>query len=472
MTVEYGYLVGTFTIFDGATHEQVHVRTTTSPIKAEWSQDSQSLVTCHSFGINMVQQWDSLAQRPTRAFRGHTFGIDQMCWIDGDRVATSSMDHTVRVWSFKPQEYKTILREDHGAKQISFSPNGQWLATLSGDYDRVRLLSNRDGQVEREIRLGDQPIRDFAWSPDAKKLALWTFGKVTIWDLELQSAVHSFVVGHDSRNPADERSIDWDPTGKRLLTAAQGQLSVWDAKTGNRLCHIHRVPKIAAWSPDGERIVARAIWSRVTVMLDLTDIHNPKRTELDFSGPVAWSPDGKRLATGDNYGIVRVRDGKTGAELRRMEGHARSRLNDIVWHPDGSRIVSASELGIIKIWNAETGQELLTFREHGGPINAVRFSSDGMRLASAGDDGRVNVWDATFGYARSRSAKLLDVINRSKAEGLADADDYRRRAEIYASLGDSIKPRPTFNWRPRCWAMRHPRGSRRRSGSSGLIRPI
>src|SRR6185503_15565058 len=76
----------------------------------------------------------------------------------------------------------------------------------------------------------------------------------------------------------------------------------------------------------------------------------------------AYSPDGRLLASGgggprnDDHS-VRIWDTRTGAELKRITGHANDVL-DLAFSPGGTELVTTSADGHTILWDVESGDEL------------------------------------------------------------------------------------------------------------------
>lgn len=153
-----------------------------------------------------------------------------------------------------------------------------------------------------------------------------------------------------------------------------------------------------------------------------------------FLSRVAFSPDGRTLAASLPDGTIVLWDPGTGAEKRRIDGHAGAHrevgatlgagpgieasgdLCALVWSPDGTILGSAGRDHAIRLWNPETGAERLRIPgAHRFGITCLAFSPDGRILASgglyhdgrtpptgAGDERTVRLWDAATGKEQAR----------------------------------------------------------------------
>ena len=74
------------------------------------------------------------------------------------------------------------------------------------------------------------------------------------------------------------------------------------------------------------------------------------------------SPDGRTLASGDELGIIRLWDLRTGSSTCELKGHTVS-VNRLVFSPEGGLLVSTSETDSpshseVLLWDSTTGREL------------------------------------------------------------------------------------------------------------------
>jgi WD40 repeat protein len=130
--------------------------------------------------------------------------------------------------------------------------------------------------------------------------------------------------------------------------------------------------------------------------------------ERDFTaGPyqaVTFSPDGCHLVTGQQEGVVKVWDAKTGKGGRIVGAHARE-IRGLVFSHDGRTLASASGDGTVKLWDgARLGDEQKPLRtlpaRVPGPSVNVAFSRDGQRLATGGDENTIRIRDVNTGKER------------------------------------------------------------------------
>ena len=258
-------------------------------------------------------------------------------------------------------------------------------------------------------RLGKGTIREIAYSPNGKHLAV--AGSVGIWIYDMTTyqvrALLADFIG-------TVNSVAFSPNGGTIVGGSDdGNIVLWDVGTGKK----RKKFKDAAWvlsvtySPDGKTIATGSghveglgpgiyLWDSHTGKLQRTLLGHVYDTLS-----LCFSPDGKTLASGGQSGNndIRLWDLETGIHLKTLEGHTDFEdVNDVVFSPDGNIIASGSGDKTIRLWSPHTGLLLKTLTEHTAPVNSVVFSPDGKILMSAGGD-RICVWDA-------HTAKLKKVL--------------------------------------------------------------
>ncbi|MBX7103825.1 MAG: serine/threonine protein kinase [Gemmataceae bacterium] len=316
---------------------------------------------------------------------------------DGTRLATGSNDSMVRVWDARSGEVVlAFLGHRASVTSVAFSPDGTTLAT--GSEDRTaRLWDLRSGKERYCLRGHSERVSSIAFSPDGSLLATASFDKTTVvWSL--RTGTKQFGIrGHADR----VNSVAYSPDGTRLATSSNDQtVKVWDSGNGTGLLtlrgHADSVFSVA-FSPDGTRLASGSfdrmakLWDTGTGEAVLTF-----RGHSDAVFGLSFSPDGNRLATVSLDRTAKFWDLRAGTEQGTLRGHA-DRISSVANSPDGTRVVSGSDDQTVKIWNVRTQTELFSIRGHTGNVNSVAYSPDGKHLASASDDGTARLWDNLTG---------------------------------------------------------------------------
>src|SRR5262249_15059348 len=105
---------------------------------------------------------------------GHTEPIPVLAWSPDGRELASAADHSIRLWSFDPQEPVSVTPGaglDVALTDLSASNDHRWLAAGAGDGKvHVWNLENLSPQASPPSEPGPE-IRWIAWSPRAQAFA-------------------------------------------------------------------------------------------------------------------------------------------------------------------------------------------------------------------------------------------------------------------------------------------------------------
>ena len=276
------------------------------------------------------------------------------------------------------------------------------LNTFSEDTTQWRLPEGA------KARLGKGSIRQIAYSPNGKYLAvagsvgIWIYDMTTYQEVKLLTEFNSGV-----------SSVVFSPDGNRIISGNEdGTVSLWNTHTGEHIQTFKISVSIlsVAISPDGKIIATGSgeedeMGSIGTTLLDISTGKHLR----SFGGPyevmsVCFSPDGKTLASsGDEWDSnIRLWDVQTGELLKTLkkrtafEDFEGRDVNSVVFSPDGNMIASGSGNGTIRLWNAHSGEFIKYLEGHTKSVNSVVFSPNGNTLISTGEEG-VCLWDVNTG---------------------------------------------------------------------------
>jgi WD40 repeat protein/serine/threonine protein kinase len=359
---------------------------------------------------------------------GHTAAVTTVSFSpDGQRLATASKDNTAKLWDARTgQQLLSLKGHKSRVTSVSFSPDSQRLATASDD-NTVKVWDARTGKELLSLRGHTNTVLSVSFSPDGQRLATASGDKTAkVWDARSGKELLTFR-GH-ANSPL---SVSFSPDGQRVATAGDYAAKVWDARSGQELLmlkgHKNWLMSVS-FSPDGQRL-ATASYDMTAKVWDARtgqELHS-LNGHTNYVSSVCFSPDAQRVATASGDQTAKVWDARSGRELRTLHGHT-NWLNNVTFSPDGQRLATAGEDQTAKVWEARTGQELLTFKGAGSPS----FSADGQRLAAMGYDNTAKVWDARTGRELlslkgqtsvrfSADGQLLTIANHDGTVKVCDA---------------------------------------------------
>ncbi len=281
---------------------------------------------------------------PARAWRGHRSSITDIKFSpDGSTIATSSHDHTVKLWEAKTGKLvRTLAGHWWYVMSIVFSPDGA--ALVSGSYDRtIKIWDIHTGAVLRTLEGHNTGIRCIALSPDGKTVASGT--------------------GSDGLQ-------------------SENITRTWDMRTGEKLLilpHDGEVDRVA-FSPDGTSIatLSREIshlsylgikQSRIFKRIKLWNATSGAETwtveEPDGGNSLAFSPDGNLLITcvdiptvitdqsgthSSNADVIKFWDTRTGVCTRTLSCSPLS-VRSSVLTSDMTSLVAGSPFPMVTLWD-------------------------------------------------------------------------------------------------------------------------
>ena len=357
---------------------------------------------------------------------------------------------------YDPNSFIPLSSEGKRIKNIEFSPDGRWFATVQGNHTMF-VWETATGNMLCKDYIGKlKNVSRFAVKGDSKVLAIGlTGGDILLFDMVNKKEI-ARLTGHD-------RSVDalaFSPDGMILASASEdGTVRLWNVAAGKERATLRGHQDIVvsvAFSPDGNTLASGAwdktirIWDAQTgkpgpvlsghegrigsvafskdghTLASSSDDHTIRlwdtksyrtRAVLDgkykYDAAMTFSPDDKLLASWGWDHAVMLWDVASGRKHATLLGHTMD-VNSVVFSPDGNLMVSGSTDGTVRLWDVSTGQQRGILHGHKNAVSAVAYTQEGTVLASGSRTGIVRLWTTGAGDL----AALMDKLNTMIAAGI------------------------------------------------------
>jgi WD40 repeat protein len=302
---------------------------------------------------------------------------------------------------------------------------------LLDDRPRHDEEGTKSGPKAGVFKKGMNRVRDVAWSPDGKRIAIATAAYVI--DGKVQPGLKVFDASTGAEVPLvpDKESswvncVTFSPDSRRLAFGNMDEIDIRDIATRKRALLLEASPVVfcLAYSPDGKRIASGTGMypkqPRVETAVKIWDSATGKERlrldgHMDSIWTVAFSPDGKLLASGSSDGTARLWDAITGKQILTLKSD--NTLDQVAFSPNGKLLAAAGGRMLgrprdARIWDVQTGKELFVLKGHRESISALAFSPDGKLLATGSWDGMVSLWYTASGLEKHTFRKVAGGVRK------------------------------------------------------------
>lgn len=238
-----------------------------------WSPDSKRIASASD--DQTVQIWEPTTGNLFFSYYGHNEQVHAVAWSpDGQRIASGGEDRAVHIWHADMHVLLNTYRNHQDRVQaLAWSPDGKRIASAGKDrkvqiWDPLKDLQKRSilstllfpAQGSRTLERHHGQIHALSWSPDGKYLASASGDhRVLIWNIQAGPAT----LAHGINSTGIINAVDWSPSGYHLAVGGNDKsVQVWNAFNKTLAFayrgHVGYVVTIA-WSPDGARIASAGV---------------------------------------------------------------------------------------------------------------------------------------------------------------------------------------------------------------------
>ncbi|MBL8090223.1 MAG: WD40 repeat domain-containing protein [Anaerolineales bacterium] len=307
---------------------------------------------------------------------------------DGKHIISSSDDGVIRLWEIESGlEIANAIQR--GVLSVSFSPDGNYIATANNSTARVWKLENNfeiakmnNGQDPYLVVISQNGEYIISTSSNDGRQSNF----VKIWKTETGKEITTLV--HDN----DVSAIALSSDNKYLITGSFDNIvRVWDVSAGKEISSMRHDDFVysVAFSPNNEYIVSSSKDKTVRIWNTVTGQEIIKKAFADEISIVAFSLDGRYIVSVGKL-TTHVWEAETGLEISKMEHEYQIKSMD--FSPDGKSVVLGGDT-ITRRWHLETGKEITTYETS---VSSVDFSPDGNFIVSTDFD-TIRLWESDTG---------------------------------------------------------------------------
>lgn len=395
-------------------------------------------------GAVYMFMYDTASMAAIREFPQHPENILDLDFSpDGSQIVTACTDRNARIFSAETaEELLLIPNETSWLMSVDWSPDGKYIAT--GDYEGDARIWDAATGEKIHTNAASPIVYKVQFSPDSQWLITISNAQVSLWPVPPRETI----LEAEPIAPTDlpQATVDYTVTAfcppLELRKSWYNYDRRWRISSGRHDVHydgdhIGIDTALAAISPDGKQ---RVIINDNTITG--TAYANETGEVLHQFGPLyqaVYSPDGKYLAVSHPTGDFELFDAQSFEKLRTLgppapfeEGTTSEFLGDMEFHPNGRYLFRGTHDAKALLIDVETGDIIHDLTPTSGYIYTVAFSPDGSLCAAAGFGANTGVWNVETG-------ELISTLRGDENYILGLSFNSSNDRIITASHSDTVK---------------------------------
>ena len=376
----------------------------------------------------LLDQFDA-----SKVENGHKMAIVSCAFIDDEKLATASIDRSVKIWNLNEKKLLFTLIPAEGKLGTPYifcgvQSDGKKVVAvaLSGSLYSWDVETFSDNKLPDLTLHGHQaPVTCVAMAKNAKEIISGdTNNNVLVWP---ESGVaRQLYTGGNEKKGISHVAVSFDES-LVYVTEVQGSLLCFDRTTGEKKFEINDIKGNFKGLVPSRKNNEEVFALQTKVLFKIKNGAVEKKNTLSFESKclevnedlgevlvgdkkgklhvfdmefkekscpsihfgeyqvIKLSPDGKFLASGDNQRVILVYEADTKKVVCDRFGFHTGSIFDLDWSGDSKFLASASLDGSVMLWELETKKRLKNYPNFdGNQINGVRFINDNKDVVCAG----------------------------------------------------------------------------------------